>query len=154
MKSQGGLESSPIIKGAKPRTACCHSSPASPLRCPPHYLCACAGTWERFLEVFVRPAGWPASGAVRRGGGTVPHGPCFCTVVPEIERPDPVQFASRRLHLLEGSWPRRKDFPCPLVSLPGFLRPRSGECRLGRKTQAAKVFLAAGPASVLAVPAQ
>lgn len=80
------------------------------------------------------------SGAVRCGGKTT-RGPYFCTVLPEIEWHDPVQRASRQLHLPERAWPGHGG----RTSLgPGFLSrfPQTplGECRLGRKTHTAKVF--------------
>lgn len=71
----------------------------------------------------MRPAGWPASGAVRRGGGTVPHGPCFCTVVPEIEQPilsslHPGGFTSRRVPGREGRTSLVPWFPYQASSDP------------------------------------
>lgn len=87
-------------------------------------LCICASRGVR------------VSGAAHCGGQTIPHGPYFCTVLPEIERHDPGQRASRRLHLPECAGRAVKEgFPLPLASLAGFLRPRSGNADLaGRHT--------------------
>lgn len=118
--------------------------------CPEHKV----RVSRRFLEVFVRPAPEPSRGAgVRCGAGAVPQGPYFCAAVPEIEgaRPCPAP-------ILEASPPGGflaakeglPSSPCFLTRLPQA--PLRG-CRLGRKTHAAKAFLASGPMSVLSTPA-
>lgn len=84
-----------------------------------------------------RKPGWQSVRGSGCGGQTIPRGPYFCTVLPEIEWHDPVQRASRRLQLPERTGLTMKEgLPLPLVSLAGFLRPRSGNAGLaGRDTR-------------------